>query len=252
MEKNSATLVKKLQSELEAYQNLQKSFGKLMKQRTILEGQLNENKIVFEELKLLGPENKVYKLYGPVLVKQDLEESRQNVGKRIEYISKELKRSNETLEEAALNGEDIPTLSHITSDTLTTRRANGDKFVQTPINNFVDESTSTEDIPADVRETIAMAHNEKELQNRVVMSPPSSAVDEESIYESFFESVIEEDYLFHEHRLMQLTQDIKGCLGLNSADVARCLEILTGYKELQLNKLVLSRNPDSVNTTPVL
>uniref|UniRef100_A0A1A9VKX5 Probable prefoldin subunit 6 n=1 Tax=Glossina austeni TaxID=7395 RepID=A0A1A9VKX5_GLOAU len=98
MEKNSATLVKKLQSELEAYQNLQKSFGKLMKQRTILEGQLNENKIVFEELKLLGPENKVYKLYGPVLVKQDLEESRQNVGKRIEYISKELKRSNETLE----------------------------------------------------------------------------------------------------------------------------------------------------------
>lgn len=120
MEKNSATLVKKLQSELEAYQNLQKcknscglfykiyfiivvfllkpAFGKLMKQRTILEGQLNENKIVFEELKLLGPENKVYKLYGPVLVKQDLEESRQNVGKRIEYISKELKRSNETLE----------------------------------------------------------------------------------------------------------------------------------------------------------
>uniref|UniRef100_A0A1A9WSR1 Probable prefoldin subunit 6 n=1 Tax=Glossina brevipalpis TaxID=37001 RepID=A0A1A9WSR1_9MUSC len=98
MDKNSATLVKKLQSELEAYQNLQKSFGKLMKQRTILEGQLNENKIVFEELKLLGLENKVYKLYGPVLVKQDLEESRQNVGKRIEYISKELKRSNETLE----------------------------------------------------------------------------------------------------------------------------------------------------------
>ncbi|KAL9904058.1 probable prefoldin subunit 6 [Glossina fuscipes] len=98
MEKNSATLVKKLQSELEAYQNLQKSFGKLMKQRTILEGQLNENKIVFEELKLLGPENKVYKLYGPALVKQDLEESRQNVGKRIEYISKELKRFNETLE----------------------------------------------------------------------------------------------------------------------------------------------------------
>lgn len=39
----------------------------------------------------------VYKLYGPVLVKQDLEESRQNVNKRIDYINKELKRCQETL-----------------------------------------------------------------------------------------------------------------------------------------------------------
>ncbi|XP_017472145.1 PREDICTED: probable prefoldin subunit 6 [Rhagoletis zephyria] len=98
MDKNSAALVKKLQSELEAYQNLQKTCVKLVKQRTLLESQLNENKCVLDELNLLGPDNKVYKLYGPVLVKQDLEDSRQNVGKRIEYISKELKSSNDTLE----------------------------------------------------------------------------------------------------------------------------------------------------------
>lgn len=71
---------------------------KLVKQRTLLESQLNENKCVLDELNLLGPDNKVYKLYGPVLVKQELEESRQNVGKRIEYISKELKSSTDTLE----------------------------------------------------------------------------------------------------------------------------------------------------------
>lgn len=41
----------------------------------------------------------VYKLYGPVLVKQDLEESRQNVGKRMDYIKKELKRCNDQIEE---------------------------------------------------------------------------------------------------------------------------------------------------------
>ncbi|XP_011200947.1 probable prefoldin subunit 6 [Bactrocera dorsalis] len=98
MDKNSTALVKKLQSELEAYQNLQKTCVKLVKQRTLLESQLNENKCVLDELNILGPDNKVYKLYGPVLVKQDLEESRQNVGKRIEYISKELKGSNDTLE----------------------------------------------------------------------------------------------------------------------------------------------------------
>ncbi|XP_013113060.1 probable prefoldin subunit 6 [Stomoxys calcitrans] len=98
MDKNSAALLKKLQSELEAYQNQQKTCLKLVKQRTLLESQLNENKCVLDELNLLVPDNKVYKLYGPVLVKQDLEESRQNVGKRIEYISKELKSSTETLE----------------------------------------------------------------------------------------------------------------------------------------------------------
>ncbi|XP_065359732.1 probable prefoldin subunit 6 [Calliphora vicina] len=98
MDKNSAALVKKLQSELEAYQNLQKTCVKLVKQRTLLESQLNENKCVLDELNLLGPDNKVYKLYGPVLVKQELEESRQNVGKRIEYISKELKSSTDTLD----------------------------------------------------------------------------------------------------------------------------------------------------------
>uniref|UniRef100_A0A1A9VDF2 PWWP domain-containing protein n=1 Tax=Glossina austeni TaxID=7395 RepID=A0A1A9VDF2_GLOAU len=171
--------------------------------------------------------------------------------------------------EAALNGEDIAhklflgilninTLSHITADTLTPSRASEDKSVQTPINNFVDEITSPEDIPADVREitSIAKERSEEEAQNRVVMSPPSSAaVDEQSIFEPFFESVIEEeeeDYLFHEHKLVQLTQDIKDCLGLKSADVDRCLEILTEYKDLQLNKLMLLRNPECVNTIRVL
>jgi prefoldin beta subunit len=40
----------------------------------------------------------VYKLFGPVLVKQDLEESRQNVSKRIEYINKELKKCQDTIQ----------------------------------------------------------------------------------------------------------------------------------------------------------
>ncbi|KAH8405305.1 hypothetical protein KR222_004088 [Zaprionus bogoriensis] len=98
MDKNSAALYKKMQTEVESYQNLQKSCVKVVKQRALLESQLNENKCVLDELNLLGPENKVYKLFGPVLVKQELEDSRQNVGKRIEYISKELKGSSDTLD----------------------------------------------------------------------------------------------------------------------------------------------------------
>ncbi|XP_016964891.1 probable prefoldin subunit 6 [Drosophila biarmipes] len=98
MDKNSAALYKKMQTEVESYQNLQKSCVKMVKQRALLESQLNENKCVLDELNLLGPDNKVFKLCGPILVKQELEESRQNVGKRIEYISKELKSSSDTLE----------------------------------------------------------------------------------------------------------------------------------------------------------
>lgn len=73
-------------------------FNKLLQQRQLLDGQLNENKNVLDELNMLDASNKVYKLFGPVLVKQELEESRQNVTKRMEYIKKELTRCHETLE----------------------------------------------------------------------------------------------------------------------------------------------------------
>jgi len=38
----------------------------------------------------LDPDANVYKLIGPVLVKQDHEEAKQNVQKRIDYINTEL------------------------------------------------------------------------------------------------------------------------------------------------------------------
>ena len=43
-----------------------------------------------QELDLLEDDANVYKLIGPVLVKQDLAEANANVRKRIEYISAEL------------------------------------------------------------------------------------------------------------------------------------------------------------------
>jgi len=38
----------------------------------------------------LEPEGKVFKLLGPVLVPQDIDEAKSNVDKRIEFISGEL------------------------------------------------------------------------------------------------------------------------------------------------------------------
>ncbi|KAG6513944.1 hypothetical protein ZIOFF_024281 [Zingiber officinale] len=66
------------------------------KQYTI---QLGENELVLKELELLNENSNVFKLIGPVLVKQDLAEANANVRKRIEYISAELKRLDGTLQD---------------------------------------------------------------------------------------------------------------------------------------------------------
>merc|ERR1711890_199296 len=42
---------------------------------------------------------KVYKKIGPVLAKQDLEEAKSNVGKRIEYLTSESKRQENLLKD---------------------------------------------------------------------------------------------------------------------------------------------------------
>ena len=58
--------------------------------RQQLDGQLTENNSVKEEMAMLGAEVNIFKLVGPVLIKQDFEEAKQNVDKRIDYISGEL------------------------------------------------------------------------------------------------------------------------------------------------------------------
>lgn len=62
-----------------------------------MDAQLKENEAVKEELDLLGSDNAVYKSVGPVLIKTDLVEAKQNVAKRIDYITNELKRIDDQL-----------------------------------------------------------------------------------------------------------------------------------------------------------
>lgn len=54
--------------------------------------QHDQKKMVIKELELLDDEANVYKLIGPLLVKQDLVEAKPNVSKRIQYITTELRR----------------------------------------------------------------------------------------------------------------------------------------------------------------
>ncbi|KAG2657421.1 prefoldin subunit 6-like [Panicum virgatum] len=90
---------KDLEVQANALSKIQKDIAKnhqVRKQYTI---QVGENELVLKELELLNDGANVYKLIGPVLVKQDLAEAKANVKKRIEYISAELKRMDRALKD---------------------------------------------------------------------------------------------------------------------------------------------------------
>ncbi|KAI7982429.1 Prefoldin subunit 6 [Camellia lanceoleosa] len=99
----SSSAMRELQRELESKGNdlskLQKDIAKNHQVRKKYTIQLGENELVLKELDLLNEDANVYKLIGPVLVKQDLAEANANVRKRIDYISAELKRLDATLQD---------------------------------------------------------------------------------------------------------------------------------------------------------
>ncbi|GAC72917.1 prefoldin subunit 6 [Moesziomyces antarcticus T-34] len=74
------------------YQKLQTSFQTAVEARQQLDSQLRENEQVAKEFSKLTQNNEVYKLIGPVLVKQDQVEAKTNVDKRIEFIKGEIER----------------------------------------------------------------------------------------------------------------------------------------------------------------
>ncbi|XP_075042542.1 prefoldin subunit 6 isoform X2 [Mixophyes fleayi] len=101
----AAQLQEKLQSEVTKYQQVQKDISNSMSARQKLEAQLTENNIVKEELAVLDDSNTVYKLIGPVLVKQDLEEAKATVDKRLQYINGEIKRYETLLKDMEQTSE---------------------------------------------------------------------------------------------------------------------------------------------------
>ncbi|KAK6627149.1 hypothetical protein RUM44_009626 [Polyplax serrata] len=92
-------LQKSLQKELDDFRICQKEYQKSITKRQKLDAQLNENTCVKNELDMIKGDSDVFKLIGPVLIKQDLEEAKQNVAKRMEYILAEMKRLDASMSE---------------------------------------------------------------------------------------------------------------------------------------------------------
>ncbi|KAJ1924558.1 Prefoldin subunit 6 [Tieghemiomyces parasiticus] len=84
------SLEAKLEATGKEFQKIQSDLSKAVENRQKLESQLQENEIVQKEFKLLKDDANVFKLIGPVLVKQDRPEATANVDKRIEYITAEM------------------------------------------------------------------------------------------------------------------------------------------------------------------
>ena len=81
-----------VEQEVQKYQALQGEVQELNASRGQFLQQANENELVKQELDLLGDGAPVYKLIGPVLMQQDLDDAKQNVAKRLDFIKGEIEK----------------------------------------------------------------------------------------------------------------------------------------------------------------
>ncbi|PPQ63008.1 hypothetical protein CVT24_006114 [Panaeolus cyanescens] len=87
------SLQAKLQTASAEFQKLQIDLARAVEARQKLDAQLSENELVKKEFAQLKPENAVFKLIGPVLVKQDQAEAKTNVETRLDFIRSEMSMS---------------------------------------------------------------------------------------------------------------------------------------------------------------
>ncbi|EMD41290.1 hypothetical protein CERSUDRAFT_41448 [Gelatoporia subvermispora B] len=88
----SAALQDRLQAASNEFQKLQNDLSGAVEARQRLDAQLSENELVKKEFNQLKESNVIYKLIGPVLVKQDHAEAKSNVETRLDFIRGEIKR----------------------------------------------------------------------------------------------------------------------------------------------------------------
>ncbi|QGA15610.1 hypothetical protein EYB26_003270 [Talaromyces marneffei] len=90
---------KALQALSEEYQNLQAELETIILARQKLESQQQENQAVQQEFASLDDDSNIYKLVGPVLLKQEKSEAVMAVDGRLEFIEKEIKRIEGQIQE---------------------------------------------------------------------------------------------------------------------------------------------------------
>jgi prefoldin beta subunit len=83
---------RKLEADVTEIKKIEAEYTKVFSAKQSLVEKKSENEMVLAEFNLMSADASVYKLVGPILAKQDVAESKTNVEKRIEYITKEIER----------------------------------------------------------------------------------------------------------------------------------------------------------------
>jgi len=94
-----------LETELNTFRTIQSEISKVQGNISTAQTQILENELVLKELDILEDDAGVFKLIGPVLVKQELLEVKNNVSKRIEFIKSDIKRLEERIKNYEKQGE---------------------------------------------------------------------------------------------------------------------------------------------------
>ena len=82
-------LASAVDAEIAKFRELQEQLHSLRGDLQVVMGQQTENEMVQTELNLLDGSSNVFKRVGPVLIRQDLDDAKDTVAKRLEFIQKE-------------------------------------------------------------------------------------------------------------------------------------------------------------------
>jgi len=77
-------------AQIQQFRQIQEEIQKLRTDQQLLMQQQSENEMVKQELVLLDDSAQVYKMVGPVLMKNETEDAKQTVESRLELITSEL------------------------------------------------------------------------------------------------------------------------------------------------------------------
>ena len=107
-------LSRDVEDKLKLYRALQGEIQSIYGKKTQTLSQFNENTLVKGELDLLSEGSRVMKLVGPVMMSVELEEAKENVAKRLEFIEGEVQKLDTSMEqkekELAKLGDEIAAL----------------------------------------------------------------------------------------------------------------------------------------------
>lgn len=81
-----------IDDEIANFRDIQEQLQRVRNDLQLVMSQMTENEMVQHELGLLDTSTKVYKMVGPILIKNSLDDARDTVSNRLEFITAEKKR----------------------------------------------------------------------------------------------------------------------------------------------------------------